>query len=241
MLRRPPRRPCGRTSAHAAGGRRSTSLNCGGHRDLLWMFACGTSRSATSRRSSATPGRVVVPIVQVVVFTFIFGNVLGVSDKVSEEYGRGTAVRALRSHRADRLELLQGRHRRLGRTPAQQRGHYSQDLRAAAGPSDSGDGQAGRRRGRSSSCLMVALTIWFAADESYDVHMTPMIVLSPVLLLAGAAIPALAIGLFAASLTVNYRDLAARAAVRVQHPVLPDAGHSARASFCPTIGSGCCC
>jgi ABC-type polysaccharide/polyol phosphate export permease len=54
--------------------------------------------------------------------------------------------------------------------------------------------------------LMIGLTVYFSYDARFEVALTWKAVFSPLLLL-GAILPALALGLIAAALTVSYRDL----------------------------------
>jgi lipopolysaccharide transport system permease protein len=173
-------------------------------RDLLGMFAIRDVKVRYKQTFFGYAWAVVVPIVQVVVFTFIFGNVLGVSDKVSETYGRVIpyAMFVLTGQVAWNFfkGVIDGSGGSLLNNAGIIRKIYVPrlilPLSAVAKPAVDA---------AVVYVLMLIGAIWLSTGDN-DIRIAPTILLSP-LLLAGVAIPGLAIGLFAASITVSYRDL----------------------------------
>lgn len=174
-------------------------------RDLLWMFTVRDIKVRYKQTFFGYAWALVVPIVQVLVISVFFGAALGVSDRVDAAAGRrlpyplfaltgqiiwnffklsvdgGSAslmnnAQIIRKIYVPRLVL-----------PISALGKPAMDTAVVF-------------------VLMIALTMWYAADPGYEVSLSPKLLLSP-LILAGTMLPALGIGLIAAAITVNYRDL----------------------------------
>lgn len=174
-------------------------------RDLLWIL---TARDVQVRYKQTFFGyawALVVPVVQVVVFSIFFGAILGVGDRVNEAAGRalpyplfaltGQIVWNFFKMTVDgaSMSLINNGHivRKIYVPrlvlPLSAMGKPTVDAVVVF-------------------VLMIGLTLWYAADPAYAVELTPRILLAP-LFLFGAVLPALAVGLTAAAVTVNYRDL----------------------------------
>lgn len=174
-------------------------------RELLWIF---TTRDVKVRYKQTFFGfawALVVPVIQVLVFSVFFGSVLGVSGRVNEAAGRAlpyplfaltgqivwnffkatvdgasmsllTNAMIIRKIYVPRLVL-----------PLSAVGKPVMDAVVVY-------------------FLMVGLTAWYAADPGSGIHLSRGLLLSPALL-ALTVLPALAIGLIVAAVTVSYRDL----------------------------------
>jgi len=144
-------------------------------------------------------------VVQVIVFTVFFGNTLGVSDRVNRAVGRPLPypLFALSGKIVWNLfkTTLDGASNSLLVNAVIIRKIYMPrlllPLSALGKPAT--DAVA-------VFLLMIGLTAWYAADPASQVQLTPKLLASP-LLLAGAALPAIAMGLIVAAITVDYRDL----------------------------------
>lgn len=174
-------------------------------RDLLWIFTVRDVKVRYKQTFLGFAWALIVPIVQVLVFTVFFGSVLGVSDRVNEAAGRAlpyalfaltgqivwnffkmtvdgasasllTNAGIIRKIYVPRLVL-----------PLSALGKPAVDTAAVF-------------------LLLMGITAWYAADPASGIHLTPRLLAAPVLL-AAAALPALALGLIVAAVTVNYRDL----------------------------------
>lgn len=174
-------------------------------RDLLWSF---TLRDISVRYKQTFFGfawAIVVPVIQIVVFTVFFGKFLGVSDRVDQAAGRAlpyplfalTGQLIWNFFRA----TVDGASNSLMSNAAIIRKIYVPRLVLPLS-------SLGRPVVDSLAVfvLMFGLLAWYATDANFDVWLSPKLLLSP-LLLVGAAIPALGVGLLIAALTVNYRDL----------------------------------
>ncbi len=174
-------------------------------RDLLAMFAVRDIKVRYKQTFFGYAWAVVVPAVQVLVFSIFFGSVLGVSDKVNEAAGKALPYP---------LFALTGQI---------VWNFFQQTFSGASGSLMANAGiirkiyvprlilplaSAGKPALDAAVVwfLMVGLTVYFAYDPRFDVALTWKILWSPLLLLA-AVVPALALGLIAAALTVSYRDL----------------------------------
>lgn len=174
-------------------------------RDLLWMFAIRDVKVRYKQTFFGYAWALVVPVIQVLVFTVFFGALLGVSERVNRATGRnlpyplfaltGQIVWNLFKMTVDGAgnSLLSNAHivRKI----------YIPRLVlpiAALGKPITDTAVV--------FVLMLAMTWWYAADPASDVRVTPWLLLAP-LFLAGAAVAAVAVGLIAAAITVNYRDL----------------------------------
>ena len=174
-------------------------------RDLLGMFALRDIKVRYKQTFFGYLWAVVVPAVQVLVFSVFFGNVLGVSDKVNQAAGKALPYP---------LFALTGQI---------VWNFFQQTFNGASGSLMANAGiirkiyvprlilplaSAGKPALDTAVVwfLMVGLTAWYAYDARFEVPLSWELLWSP-LLLAGAVVPALALGLIAAALTVSYRDL----------------------------------
>ena len=174
-------------------------------RDLLGLFAL---RDITVRYKQTFFGyawAVVVPSIQVLVFSVFFGNVLGAEAKVNEATG---------------LELPYPLFALTGLVVW----NFFQTTFSGASNSLMANGNIIRKiyiprlilplgsTGKPAMdaavvwCLMIGLLCWYGFSGGNDVTFGWRLVFSP-LILAAAVVPALALGLIAAALTVHYRDL----------------------------------
>lgn len=174
-------------------------------RDLLWIFITRDVKVRYKQTFFGFAWALVVPVVQILVFSVFFGMALGVGNRVNEAAGRnlpyplfaltGQIVWNFFKMTVDGASLSLISHAAIIRKiyiprlllPLSAVGKPSMDTVVVF-------------------FLMVGLTLWYAADPAHEVQVTPRLLLSP-LLLAGSALPALAIGLIVAAMTVNYRDL----------------------------------
>lgn len=174
-------------------------------RDLLWIFAL---RDVTVRYKQTFFGllwALVVPVVQILVFTVFFGNLLGVSDRVNQAAGRALPypLFALTGQIVWNFfkAALDGAGNSLVTNAAIIRKIYVPRLvlPLAAFGKPTADAAV-------VLLLLFGLTFWYAGDPAADVAITPALFLSP-FLLALSGIPALGAGLIVAAITVSYRDL----------------------------------
>ena len=174
-------------------------------RDLLWIF---TVRDVTVRYKQTFFGllwALVVPIVQILVFTVFFGSLLGVSDRVNQAAGRVLPypLFALSGQIVWNFfkATLDGAGNSLIANAAIIRKIYIPrlilPLSALGKPAVDA---------AVVFLLLAGLTAWYAADSAADVAFSWRFFLSPVFL-ALSAIPAVGAGLIVAALTVSYRDL----------------------------------
>jgi lipopolysaccharide transport system permease protein len=174
-------------------------------RDLLLMFAVRDIKVRYKQTFFGYAWAVVVPAVQVLVFSVFFGAVLGVSDKVNDAAGKVLPypLFALTGQIVWNYfnQVFTGASGSLMSNAAIIRKIYvpRMILPLAAVGKPMLDAAV-------VWFLMLGLVLWYAADGSYDVAVTWKLIFSPLLLLA-ALLPALGMGLIAAALTVNYRDL----------------------------------
>ena len=174
-------------------------------RDLLWIF---TLRDVTVRYKQTFFGlawALVVPMVQILVFSVFFGAVLGVSDRVNQAAGRilPYPLFALSGQIVWNFfkATLDGASNSLVANAAIIRKIYIPRLILPLA-------SVGRPSVDAAVVflLLTGLTAWYAADPAADISFSPGFLLAPVLL-AASAIPALAVGLIVAAITVSYRDL----------------------------------
>ncbi|MBA3884870.1 MAG: ABC transporter permease [Acidobacteria bacterium] len=174
-------------------------------RDLLWIF---TTRDVKVRYKQTFLGfawALIVPIVQILVFTVFFGSVLGVSDRVNEAAGRALpyALFALTGQIVWNFfkMTVDGASASLLTNAGIIRKIYVPRLVLPLSA-------LGKPTVDSAAVflLMLGVTTWYAADPASGVHVSRGLLAAP-LLLAGSALPALALGLIVAAITVNYRDL----------------------------------
>jgi len=174
-------------------------------RDLLWIFTIRDIQVRYKQTFFGFGWALVVPVIQILVFSVFFGSVLGVSSRVNEAAGRilpyplfaltGQIVWNFFKMTVDgaSLSLLSNGHliRKIYVPrlilPLAALGKPTMDTLVVF-------------------VLMLVLTGWYAADPTSGIVFSRGMVLAP-LLLAGSAAPALAIGLIVAAVTVFYRDL----------------------------------
>ena len=174
-------------------------------RDLLKMFALRDIKVRYKQTFFGYAWAVVVPAIQVLVFSIFFGKILGVGGKVDEAAGKPLPYP---------LFALTGQI--VWNFFQQVFSGASNSLMANAGiirkiyvPRIILPLSAAGKPGIDMFVvwfLMIALTIWYSFNPDYEVALTWKLIFSPMILIA-SVIPALALGLIAAALTVNYRDL----------------------------------
>jgi lipopolysaccharide transport system permease protein len=174
-------------------------------RDLLWIFTVRDVKVRYKQTFFGLGWALVVPIVQVLVFTIFIGGVLGVSDRVNEAAGRALpyalfvltgqvvwnffrmTVDGASASLINNAGIIRKIYVPRLVLPLSALGKPAVDTAAVF-------------------VLMVGVAIWYAADPASGVRLTSSMLAAP-LLLAGTALPAIGIGLIVAALTVNYRDL----------------------------------
>jgi lipopolysaccharide transport system permease protein len=174
-------------------------------RELAWMFALRDVKVRYKQTFFGYAWAVVVPSIQVLVFSVVFGAVLGVGDIVDETAGRkipyplfalcGQIVWNFFKMSVDggSRSLLDNAHiirkiyvpRLL--LPIASIGKPAVDTAVAY-------------------VLLLGLTVWYATDPDYEVWVSWKLVLTPALLIL-AVLPALAVSLISSAVTVHYRDL----------------------------------
>lgn len=174
-------------------------------RELLWTFTLRDIKVRYKQTFFGFAWALVVPAIQILVFTVFFGSVLGVSDRVNRAAGRDLPypLFALTGQIVWNFfkMTVDGSSTSLLTNAAIIRKIYIPRLLL---PFSS--------IGKPATdtvvvfLLMAGMLAWYAADPASGIQVTPRVLLAP-LLLAAAALPALAIGLIVAALTVNYRDL----------------------------------
>jgi lipopolysaccharide transport system permease protein len=174
-------------------------------RDLLWIFTVRDVKVRYKQTFFGLGWALVVPVVQVLVFTVFFGGVLGVSDRVNEAAGRvlpyalfaltGQIVWNFFKMTVDGASASLLNNAGIIRKiyvprlvlPLSALGKPAVDTAAVF-------------------LLMLGVVAWYAADPAAGIAVGRSLLAAP-LLLAGAALPAIGIGLIVAAITVNYRDL----------------------------------
>lgn len=174
-------------------------------RDLLWIFALRDIKVRYKQTFFGFAWALLVPVIQVLVFTVFFGNVLGVSDRVNRAAGRDLPypLFAMTGQIVWNLfkMTVDGASASLLANAAILRKIYVPRLLlpfSALGKPLIDTAMV--------FVLMLGLAAWYAFDPSSGIRPSATWFLSPVLL-AGAAVPALGIGLAVAAATVSYRDL----------------------------------
>jgi lipopolysaccharide transport system permease protein len=174
-------------------------------RDLLWIFTVRDVKVRYKQTFFGLGWAVVVPVVQVLVFTVFFGGVLGVSDRVNEAAGRALpyALFALTGQIVWNFfkMTVDGASASLLNNAGIIRKIYVPRLVLPLSA-------LGKPAVDTAAVflLMLGVVAWYAADPQSGIALTPALLGAP-LLLAGAALPAVGIGLIVAAITVNYRDL----------------------------------
>jgi lipopolysaccharide transport system permease protein len=174
-------------------------------RDLLWIFTLRDIKVRYKQTFLGFTWALVVPVVQILVFSIFFGRVLGVGERVNEAAGRalpyplfaltgqvvwnffkGTVDGASMSLLANG-DLLRKIYVPRLVLPLASVGKPAMDTAVAF-------------------LLMIGLAAWYAADPAADVMLSGQLAIALVFLVA-SAIPALGLGLVVAAVTVSYRDL----------------------------------
>jgi lipopolysaccharide transport system permease protein len=174
-------------------------------RDLLWIFTLRDIKVRYKQTFLGFTWALVVPVVQILVFSVFFGRVLGVGERVNEAAGRalpyplfaltgqvvwnffkGTVDGASMSLLSNG-DLLRKIYVPRLVLPLASLGKPAMDSAVAF-------------------LLMIVLAAWYAADPAAEVAVSGQLVVALVFLV-GSAIPALALGLVVAAVTVSYRDL----------------------------------
>jgi lipopolysaccharide transport system permease protein len=174
-------------------------------RDLLWIFTLRDIKVRYKQTFLGFTWALVVPVVQILVFSIFFGRVLGVGERVNEAAGRalpyplfaltgqvvwnffkGTVDGASMSLLANG-DLLRKIYVPRLVLPLASVGKPAMDTAVAF-------------------LLMIGLAAWYAADPAADVALSGQLAIALVFL-AASAIPALGLGLVVAAVTVSYRDL----------------------------------
>jgi lipopolysaccharide transport system permease protein len=174
-------------------------------RDLLWIFTVRDVKVRYKQTFFGLGWALVVPAVQVLVFTVFFGGVLGVSDRVNEAAGRALpyALFALTGQIVWNFfkMTLDGASASLLNNAGIIRKIYIPRLVLPLSA-------LGKPAVDTAAVfvLMAGVVAWYAADPASGIELTRGLLAAP-LLLAGAALPAIGLGLIVAALTVNYRDL----------------------------------
>jgi lipopolysaccharide transport system permease protein len=175
-------------------------------RDLLWIFTLRDIKVRYKQTFLGFTWALVVPIVQVLVFSVFFGRVLGVGERVNEAAGRalpyplfaltgqvvwnffkmtvdGSSMSLLSN--ADLLRKIYVPRLVL---PLASVGKPAMDTAVAF-------------------LLMIGLAVWYDASGSVNARLSAPNLLVALLFVVGSAVPALALGLIVAGVTVTYRDL----------------------------------
>ncbi|HEV2293539.1 MAG TPA: ABC transporter permease [Tepidisphaeraceae bacterium] len=174
-------------------------------RDLVWQFTLRDIQVRYKQTFFGYAWALVVPVLQVLIFSVFFGNILGVGEKVNQAAGRalpyplfaltGQIVWNLFKTAIDGAShslIANGNIVRKVYIP-----RLALPLSALGKPAVDA---------AVVFVMMLGLAWWYSADARYDVRLTSSVALAP-LLLIGSALPALAVGLIAAAITVHYRDL----------------------------------
>ncbi len=174
-------------------------------RDLIWLFALRDVKVRYKQTFFGYAWALLVPAAQVLVFTVVFGKALGVEDTLREVYGRDlpyplfalagqlvwnffkTGVDGAAGSLINNGHIVRKVYVPRLVLPIASIGKPLADAAVVL-------------------LLLLGTTLWFASDPAWDVDLTWKMLLAPLALL-GVALPALAIGLISASLTVNFRDL----------------------------------
>ena len=174
-------------------------------RDLVWQFTLRDVQVRYKQTFFGYAWALVVPILQVLIFSIFFGQVLGVGQKVNEAAGRalpyplfaltGQIVWNFFKMTVDGASLSLVANSNIVRKvyvprlalPLSSLGKPAVDAAVVF-------------------VMMLGLAWWYSADARYEVQLTPRVLLAPLFLVVGA-LPGLAVGLIAAAITVHYRDL----------------------------------
>lgn len=174
-------------------------------RELLWIFATRDIKVRYKQTFFGLAWAVVVPLIQIAVFTIFFGSALGVSERVDQAAGRelpyplfaltGLIAWNLFKTSLDGASMSLLTHANIIRKiylprvllPLSAIGKPAVDTAVTW-------------------VLMFGMALWYASSPDPAISLSSRLLASP-LLLAGGMVPGLAIGLIVAAITVSYRDL----------------------------------
>jgi lipopolysaccharide transport system permease protein len=174
-------------------------------RDLLWIFTARDIKVRYKQTFFGFAWAVLVPAVQVLIFSVFFGSILGVSDRVNQAMGRnvpyplfaltGQIVWNFFKMTVDGASISLVNNAGIIRKvylprlllPLSSVGKPAMDTAVVF-------------------VLMLGLTAWYAADPAADVVWTRSQWLALPILVA-TVLPALGLGLIVSAITVSYRDL----------------------------------
>lgn len=170
-------------------------------RELLWIFTLREIQVRYKQSFFGVAWAVVVPVVQVLVFTVFFGNLLGVSGRVNAAAGMELpyplfVLTGLIVWNFFKTTVDGAGHSLLSHAHIIRRIYVPRLVLPLAAVGKPALDTA------VTFLLMLGLLAWYAGTTG----LSWQLLLSP-LLLVGAALPALAIGLIVAAVTVSYRDL----------------------------------
>lgn len=174
-------------------------------RDLVWQFTLRDVQVRYKQTFFGYAWALVVPVLQVLIFSVFFGNVLGVGDKVNQAAGRALpyplfALTGQIVWNFFKLTVDGASHSLVANSNIVRKVYIP---RLALPLSSLGKPAVDAVV---VFVMMLGLTWWYSADARYDLHLTPRVALAP-LFLIGSALPAMGVGLIAAAITVHYRDL----------------------------------
>lgn len=174
-------------------------------RDLIWQFTLRDVQVRYKQTFFGYAWALVVPVLQVLIFSVFFGNVLGIGDKVNKAAGRPLpyplfALTGQLVWNFFKMTVDGASHSLIANSNIVRKVYIP---RLALPLSSLGKPAVDAVV---VFVMMLGLTWWYSADARYDVRFTPSVLLAP-LFLAGSAVPAMGVGLIAAAITVHYRDL----------------------------------
>ena len=174
-------------------------------RDLLWIFTLRDIRVRYKQTFFGFAWALFVPVIQVLVFTVVFGALLGVGDRVNRAAGRDLpyplfALTGQIVWNLFKMTIDGASTSLLGNAEIIRKIYVPRLLLPFAA--------LGRPAIDTAMVwvLMISLALWYSMDTAPVVKVTAAWLLSP-LFLAGSIVPALGLGLIVAAATVTYRDL----------------------------------
>jgi lipopolysaccharide transport system permease protein len=174
-------------------------------RDLLWMFMVRDIQIRYKQTFFGYLWALVVPVMQIVVFTVFFGMILGVSNRVNRAIGLALPypLFALTGQIAWNFfkATVDGSSNSMLSNAHIIRKIYMPRLVLPLAA-------LGRPLIDAAVVfvLMTAMLAFYVSQGNHDIRFSPTFALSPLILL-GSAVPALGIGLIVSAITVHYRDL----------------------------------
>jgi lipopolysaccharide transport system permease protein len=174
-------------------------------RELLWIFASRDVKVRYKQTFFGLAWAVVVPLIQVAVFTVFFGSALGVSDRVDAAAGRELpyalfALTGLIAWNVFKMSLDGASASLLTHANIVRKIYLPRlVLPLAALGKPAVDTVV-------TWLLMLGMVLWYAGGPASPIGDWRALLASP-LLLTASAVAGLAIGLIVAAITVSYRDL----------------------------------